>query len=502
MAAATCDDTDAAVGGPLPAFPGPALEFGKPGWSPQPFPGWDFIPPPLPTRGPPTLNWPPWTALNADLLEEWAGGHPNQQLLLHCVDGIRNGFDDTADFPDLPPRVIPDSRTGLALPEILEAEALAEAAAGRYWPSCKTQDIGRHPGARTWPLGLAKKKTHSGPQRCRPTLNLSKSVGKEPSLNECMPKAFLTVNASHLCAVRKPLHFGPGCAFNKCDQVKAYRHCGRLPAYLLRRLIEWKGQVWVDRSISFGSSSAPAQCTAIMSLVAFIVNKRLAEEFGSENVIVAFLLDDLATVLRDIDMARRAHPVMLGIYKALGFVINVETSDKALTLGEWLGLTFDIPALMIRLPDDEWKSCRADVVRAMEESKSSGKQLGVMGGGLTTPVMCGLRCAHVCMRCGDSRQRWGASQHEPTRERPGWSKTWPASSGSLTAPQLDRLSNVRSQTSPCERPTDPGADGLAIIGDASGTDGFGFAVSVQFSCQCVRMLGALPMDLAAPLRPR
>ena len=442
-----------------------------------------MTPPTNPPRAPPRepfKNMEVWRVLDGEQLRTLAADHPNQPLVTCACDGIRDGMDDTSDFPDLPPRMTPNAKSGLEKPEVLVGEVQGEVIAGRFQPICTAQDFNSITNGRSWPMGLVKKKTYAGPQRWRPTTNLSKEVAGEPSLNGCMLKEQLSVSyITPLDCAAAIAQLGDSAAFNKFDQTKAYRQVGRSLAVIHRHMITLGGMSYCDRALSFGSSSAPLQYTAIMSIVSFVIHKALCLKFGEENVVVLFLLDDLATVLRTKEMADQAYDMVIKIYTDLGFDINEEKSERGLTEGEWLGLWFTIPRARGRhmsLPPDKHASCLGSIKTARAHDRLMLKFLETLGG----------RLNYAC--CVFPRMR--PYLNELWRPRAGLGDNYFASVKSTQRFRDDMvicqwflqhgaprpIAFYESQDFSTDHPVDPGTDGtVAIIGDASGDDGFGFA---------------------------
>lgn len=420
-----------------------------------------------------------YRVLDADKMKHWAASHPNQELVQYVHDSIVCGLDDTADFPELPPRVIPNARTASEKPEVIDAEFAKEAAAQRFWPLCRVDEIDQFPGARAWPSGLAPKRTYSGPQKYRPTANLSKALPGEPSLNDCMPKHLLSVlyiNPLHAAAAIA--HFGPTARFCKFDLSSAYRHCGRLPSLLLRHLVHWGGVVYVDRSLSFGSSSAPFQFTALMSVVVYIVHERLCKQFGEENVIALFLLDDLAVVMATAEMADAAFDTVTAIYEELGLSLNIAKSGRACAVGEWLGLEFNIPLWCFGLGDHKWSAYRRDTLRAIEDGASTLKQLETLGGRLNYACYVYPNMRAFLHELWRLKAKLGTNYNFRHRHTGRFKEDMRQCLWFLEHGELRPIARYENTSFETDHPVEPGTDGLTTIcGDAAGQDGFGFMSS-------------------------
>ena len=431
-------------------------------------------PPSTPVQTGQDLGIPLWRVLDHDLLAEWGSDFPNQPLLRYACDGIQFGLDDTAmDFPDLPSRMLPNSATHLADPAAMQKEIDKESEADRFWFMCPAEELPLCDRARTWPMGLTPKKSHSTERSWRTTTNLSKAWKGEPSLSECMPDLEVQFINPLDCAAAVAA-FGPGASFNKYDLTAAYRHCGMRPDQFYRHMIQWEGAVFVDRCLCFGGKNGPFQFTAIMSVVAFIVQKFMNSHFGEGNVIVLFLLDDLATVCRTVAMAEEAFEMVKTIYKKLGFNLNEGKSARAAVIDEWLGLEFDIPRLLIRLPKDKFDWYLADVRRTIRGRTSSLKQLETLGGRLNYachvwPMM--RAYLHELWRL---KAKLGAfptrTHHHTLRLREDMHACeWFFQHG----PERP-IRHYPTQNTEIDHPVSPGADMPAVVGDASGTMGFGF----------------------------
>ena len=421
-----------------------------------------------------------WRIIDGEQLRSLAADHPNAALVTYACDGIRDGMDDTSDFPDLRPRVIPNAKSALDKPEVLINEVHTEVTAGRFMAMCSTADFASIPNGRAWPLGLVKKKTYSGPQKYRPTTNLSKEIAGEPSLNGCMDKERLSVTyISPLDCAAAIAQLGDEAAFNKFDQTKAYRQVGRSLAVIHRHMVSLGGVAYCDRALSFGSSSAPLQYTAIMSLVAFVIQKALAEEFGEANVVVLFLLDDLATVLRTKKMADKAFDMVIDMYTKLGFDINEEKSARGLTEGEWLGLWFKIPRLLGRcmsLPPDKHAAYVGNVKTAQALANPKLKFLETLGGRLNYACHVFPRMRPFLNELWRLRAGLGSNYFANAKPTKRFRDDMRMCEWFLKRAPPRPIAYFQSQDFEVDHPVDPGADDTtAIIGDAAGNDGFGFA---------------------------
>ena len=432
-------------------------------------------PPTTPIQQGPDLGIPLWRVINHERLAAGTQDFPNQALRDYAIHGVQFGLDDTATFPDLEPCVLPNSATRLVDPEAVSTEVAKEVATQRFWPLCKTEDIQRYDRARTWPLGLTKKKTYFGPQKWRGTTNLSKSWQGAPSLNECMPREKLAVQyINPLDCAAAISHFGDKAGFNKFDLTAACRHCGMRVDQLCRHMIEWEGTVHVDRCLCFGGTNGPFQFTAIMCLLAHIIQKEMNRRFGNGNVIVLFLLDDLATVCRTVQMAEAAFPICIAIYEELGFDVNGEKSAKAQTKDEWLGLEFDVPRLLFRLPPDKFERYLEDVARAISSKNSSLKQLEILGGRLNYACYVWPEMRAYLHELWRMKAKLDGFETRTHRITPRFREDMEACKWFFLHGPDRPIRHYTTQDPTIDHPIDPGTDCTAIVGDASGNMGYGF----------------------------
>ena len=333
------------------------------------------------------------------------------------------------------------------------------------------------------------------------------------SLNETIDKSAHSLEYVRMTRmVECASMFGPGCGFSEVDAKHAFRNLDRSRETLHLHCYNWKlpdrlkegvakvlGRAlttddFVDRAVSFGSTSAPKLFDGLAVGLKHISQTDIDKALGQGNAWCMHLLDDQGTIARTPELAAAAFDIVENIYKDVGLPLSEpDKQGRGLVEGEWLGWWLCCKSQTTSLPKDKRDAYRADCQRVLRERNSTKLQLLQLAGRLqhASLVFPGARPLINSMWALAYKINQNQPNHYSVKntnrvredaslfaEYLSVNHTWP----------FHLLVEEDEWPTDLDWPHDPGDSGhLYIVGDASGIDGAG--VYGKGWCSTHRWLG-------------
>jgi len=174
--------------------------------------------------------------------------------------------------------------------------------------------------------------------------------GSQPKVRVCSDFSFAGLNrrcpawSFAFPRVREVLaRIGPGWAGGVADVSAFYR---RLPWDQLDTKyfgISWRGKLYRDRVLTFGSNITPAAAQTVSSSIAEFVVYRAVTELGADpaDIVVVPYLDDILFVARSLRLARRLEALVVDTFETCGLPLPQRKRQHASTSWVWIGWRFD-----------------------------------------------------------------------------------------------------------------------------------------------------------------
>jgi len=167
---------------------------------------------------------------------------------------------------------------------------------------------------------------------------------------------------------------GPGWAGGVADVSAFYR---RLPWDLRDTKyfgISWRGKLYRDRVLTFGSNITPAAAQAVSSSVAEIVLFRAGRELhvNPADILVVPYLDDVLFAARSLDIAQRLEALVVDTFEACGLPLPSKKRQHAATAWTWIGWRFDTRARTLAVTTAK-RGELASRIRALISSAEAGE---------------------------------------------------------------------------------------------------------------------------------
>ena len=419
--------------------------------------------------------------LVAPVLEQHLATHPNRELVSFVLNGVRFGFDSTAN-PDEVKTVFenlksadeyihPRTLQGRHIDEWVQGELLAK----RYVPiSTKA-----HPFLVISPLGTVPKRSYEeGKQKFRTITHESKTDGVAPSLNETISTAEMTlVYMTVQDVVEIALQYGSDAEFCKYDVRSAFRNLGRSPTAQHCHVVRWRGQTLADTSLNFGSRASPRLFDSVAICFEFILQQELDRVLGLGNTRVKHFLDDFIVVCKK-GFSLRADEIVLKLFAECGIPTSSEKCEATLTEGEYLGIWLDLKNQTISLTPEKRQAYYRDCVSMGHKTQNTATRLELLklGGRLSfaSTVLPDARTfTRELFRLAYTAKQDNHNVRLTARFREdmeAWA--WFLKAG----PPTRMFSKIEPDLPPDEEwPVGPAdCEGPWLIGDASGVDGAGF----------------------------
>jgi len=258
-------------------------------------------------------------------LARFLAGHPSEDFVEFVVSGFRSGFHLLVDMPEA---AMGFTRANLAsataFPQHVEKYVRKELLAGRFLGPFRLQPAEVHPQLVVNPWGSVPKVGLEEEVLRRVITHLS--AGPEPgqfagSVNSFtvagLTVEFPTRGDAVAIAVR---YFAGGddVWLLKTDLVGAFRVCPLHPGFYHLLGFLWEGDLMVDTRLGFGSSSGPFIFQCFGNAIRYIVNRAVLEEVGEDKGSVLNLLDDFIGVCRGRDVADVVFRTLMDVLAAIG----------------------------------------------------------------------------------------------------------------------------------------------------------------------------------------
>jgi len=164
---------------------------------------------------------------------------------------------------------------------------------------------------------------------------------------------------------------GPGWAGGVADVSAFYR---RLPWDQLDSKyfgISWRGKLYKDRVLTFGSNITPAAAQTVSSSIAEFVVFRAVTELKVEpaDILVVPYIDDILFTARSLDIAQRLEELVVDTFEECGLPLPAKKRQHASTSWTWIGWRFDTVARTLTVTSakrDELASRVREFVSAAE----------------------------------------------------------------------------------------------------------------------------------------
>ena len=203
----------------------------------------------------------------------------------------------------------------------------------------------------------------------RPKIRVCSDFSKAGVNDRCPAWAFAFPRVRDVLA-----HIGPGWAGGVADVSAFYR---RLPwdqrdtKYFG---ISWRGKLYRDRVLTFGSNITPAAAQAVSSSIAEFVVFRAVTELNVEpaDVLVVPYLDDILFAARSLDVAQRLEALVVDTFEACGLPLPHKKRQHAATSWTWIGWRFDTRARTLAVTSAK-RGELASRIRALVSSAEAGE---------------------------------------------------------------------------------------------------------------------------------
>lgn len=276
--------------------------------------------------------------------QEWVramAGHPDHQLKVYLLTGIRHGFRIGVN-PRQPlisaTRNMPSAYTNpQPVTDYLKTELRENRIAG---PLDSTHSGKIHVSR----FGVIPKRHQPG--KWRLILDLSHPPGY--SVNDGIAKELATLQyASVDDAARIISHLGKDAKLAKIDIAHAYRNIPVHPRDWHLLGMEWEGRTYIDKALPFGLRSAPKIFSAVSDTFEWIL---------SQNGVSACLhyLDDFLTMgERQSDECKQNLEAILSWCRTLGIPVADHKVEGPTSELVFLGIEFSTSDMIMRLPDEK-----------------------------------------------------------------------------------------------------------------------------------------------------
>ena len=119
--------------------------------------------------------------------------------------------------------------------------------------------------------------------------------------------------------------------------------------------ISWRGKVFRDRVLTFGSNITPAAAQTVSSSIAEFVVFRAVSELQVEpaDVLVVPYLDDILFAARSLDVAQRLEALVVDTFEECGLPLPAKKRQHASTSWTWIGWRFDTVARSLTVTSDK-----------------------------------------------------------------------------------------------------------------------------------------------------
>ena len=313
--------------------------------------------------------------------------HPNQGMRRWVVHGVKEGFDNYADFPEEGELHEPLT-SAFEYKEAVSEWLAEEAAAGRFG-ECTEKP---HPHLHASPVGRAPKK--GGKSRIIHHLSKAKILA---SINGTIdPEDFSCeyVRVQTAVAAMSIYHeVCGGAVWSAADVKHGFRNLPLHPSVYHLHALLWNGSFWVDRATGFGGRFTPFSFTAVSEAAAWVIQRRPKKEFGEITVehkgefykmplaTVCVLMDDFI-VISPLAQGKRAEGIMHEVLQELGLPRQLSKDKPVSPEGKYLGWWLDSQLQKMRLPDDKRDAITAHINRMLipkERKDGSVQPISEMG---------------------------------------------------------------------------------------------------------------------------
>jgi len=231
-----------------------------------------------------------------------------------------------------------------------------------------------HPRSRVNPSGTAPKKSYEpGVVKRRTIGHLSAGPGgdRSRSLNALTVADVSVVFASAADAVQVLQQYGAGAFLAKCDIRAAYRQLAIRPELVHLLGLSWRGGIYYDLRLPFGSSAGPAIFQAVSNAVVFAAQQRVNGSIGNDRCTVLSLLDDFLVVGRDEEACAAGFEALLWTLAEVGLEVSGEKTEGPRKQLEFLGLALCTSdgQICMGIPEDK----RLDLLRQLKLIAGSRK---------------------------------------------------------------------------------------------------------------------------------
>jgi hypothetical protein len=334
--------------------------------------GEDFREPKAPTR-----NWtaPPIQGVasctfNVGAFKRLLKEHPVARFRDWVLEGMREGFDNGSTVEEELIEQQPH-QSAREDPEAVRGWLRDEEQRGHVQSFVRRP----HPFTRACPVGLV-------PKGKKKRFISDLSAG-ERSVNEAVDGDEYSIRMIRFQdVVDIAAEFGPECHATFVDVRSAYRNvplhpaCWHLQVYLFDNL--W----WVDKRISFGSTSSAFIFDRVAAAINWIAQRAIDEAVGVGNCRLVHYLDDFALIARTKGLCEVASSALFAIFKELGVPLSTDKTKTNVQEAEYLGMYLNIREQVVSLPTDKRQklAVRLDSIIALAASRPEEAAAAATGG--------------------------------------------------------------------------------------------------------------------------
>ena len=318
--------------------------------------GMDFVEPRVPVR-----NWtaPPieggaTCSFNVGAFKRLLREHPVRCFRQWVLSGLQHGFDNGSEVEERLVEQLPHQSAREDMPAVRKW-LLAEEERGHVQSFTKRP----HPFTRACPVGLVPKG-----EKKRFISDLSAG---DDSVNASVCKAEYGIRMIRFQdVVDIAAEFGPDCHATFIDVRSAYRNVPLHPSNWHLQVYLCDGVWWVDKRISFGSTSSAFVFDRVACAIEWIAQRAIDAAVGAGNCRLVHYLDDFALLARTKRLCEAASKALLATFKELGVPMAADKTKIATQEAEYLGMRLDIRRQVVALPQDKKYKLRARLANIVD----------------------------------------------------------------------------------------------------------------------------------------
>jgi len=201
--------------------------------------------------------------------------------------------------------------------------------------------------------------------------------GSQPKVRVCSDFSFAGINrrcpawSFAFPRVREVLaRIGPGWAGGVADVSAFYRRLPWDQSDTKYFGISWRGKLYRDRVLTFGSSITPAAAQTVSSSIAEFVAYRGVTELCCDpaDILVVPYLDDVLFAARSLRLAQRLEALVVDTFETCGLPLPERKRQHASTSWVWIGWRFDTLARTLLVTQGKREELASRVRTAIRSS--------------------------------------------------------------------------------------------------------------------------------------